>query len=36
MKSSVAAKPLAQIETPLLAIAVAQSTSLPASLADLP
>jgi len=35
MKSSVAAKPLAQIETPLLAIAVAQGTSLPASLADL-
>jgi len=35
MKSSVAAKPLAQVETPLLAIAVPQSTSLPASLADL-
>jgi len=35
MKSSVAAKPLAQIETPLLAIAVAQGTSLPASLAEL-
>ena len=35
MKSSVAATPLAQVETPLLAIAVPQSTSLPASLADL-
>jgi leucyl aminopeptidase len=35
MKSSVAAKPLAQIETPLLAVAVPQGTSLPASLADL-
>jgi leucyl aminopeptidase len=35
MKSSVAAKPLAQVETPLLAVAVPQGTSLPASLADL-
>ncbi len=35
MKSTVAAKPLAQVETPLLAIAVSQGTSLPASLADL-
>ena len=35
MKSSVAAKPLAQVETPLLAVAVAQGTSLPASLTDL-
>ena len=35
MKSSVAAKPLAQVETPLLAVAVAQGTTLPASLADL-
>jgi len=35
MKSSVATKPLAQIETPLLAIAVPQGTTLPASLADL-
>jgi leucyl aminopeptidase len=35
MKSSVAAKPLAQIETPLLGIAVPQGTTLPASLADL-
>jgi leucyl aminopeptidase len=35
MKSSVTAKPLAQIETPLLAIAVPQGTTLPASLADL-
>ena len=35
MKSSVAAKPLAQIETPLLAVAVLQGTTLPASLADL-
>ena len=35
MKSSVAATPLAQVETPLLAIAVPQSTSRPASLADL-
>ena len=35
MKSSIAAKPLAQIETPLLAVAVAQGTSLSASLGDL-
>ena len=35
MKSTIAAKPLAQVETPLLAIAVAQGTTLPASLADL-
>src|SRR5882672_3680755 len=35
MKSTVAAKPLAQVETPLLAVAVPQGTSLPASLADL-
>ncbi len=35
MKSTVAAKPLAQVETPLLAVAVPQGTTLPASLADL-
>ena len=35
MKSTIAAKPLAQVETPLLAIAVPQGTTLPASLADL-
>ena len=35
MKSSVTAKPLAQVETPLLAVAVPQGASLPASLADL-
>jgi leucyl aminopeptidase len=35
VKSTIAAKPLAQVETPLLAIAVAQGTTLPASLADL-
>jgi len=35
MKSTVAATPLAQVETPLLAVAVSQGTSLPASLADL-
>ena len=35
MKSTIAAKPLAQIETPLLAVAVPQGTALPASLADL-
>ena len=35
MKSTIAAKPLAQIETPLLAVAVPQGTTLPASLADL-
>ena len=35
MKSTIAAKPLAQVETPLLAVAVPQGTSLPASLADL-
>jgi leucyl aminopeptidase len=35
MKSTVAAKPLGQVETPLLAVAVPQGTSLPASLADL-
>ena len=35
MKSSVAAKPLAQVETPLRAVAVPQGTTLPASLADL-
>ncbi len=35
MKSSVVAKPLAQVETPLLAVAVPQGASLPASLAGL-
>ena len=35
MKSSVTTQPLAGVETPLLAIAVPQGTSLPASLADL-
>ncbi len=35
MKSSVAATPLAQVETPLLAVAVPQGTSLPASLSSL-
>jgi leucyl aminopeptidase len=35
MKSTVAAKPLAQVESPLLAVAVPQGASLPASLADL-
>jgi leucyl aminopeptidase len=35
MKSTVAAKPLSQVETPLLAVAVPQGTNLPASLADL-
>ena len=35
MKSSVTAKPLAQVETPLLAVAVPQGSSLPASLVDL-
>lgn len=35
MKSALVAKPLAQVETPLLAVALAQGSSLPASLADL-
>ena len=35
MKSTIAAKPLAQVETPLLAVAVPQGTTLPASLAEL-
>jgi leucyl aminopeptidase len=35
MKSTVAGKPLAQVETPLLAVAVPQGTTLPASLGDL-
>jgi leucyl aminopeptidase len=35
VKSTIAAKPLAQVETPLLAVAVPQGTTLPASLADL-
>jgi leucyl aminopeptidase len=35
MKSTVAAKPLAQIEAPFFAVAVPQGTSLPPSLADL-
>ena len=35
MKSTVAAKPLAQVETPLLAVAVPQGTGLPVSLAEL-
>ncbi|HEV8266361.1 MAG TPA: leucyl aminopeptidase [Gemmatimonadales bacterium] len=35
MKSAVAAKAIAQFETPLLAVAVPEGTSLPASLADL-
>ena len=35
MKSTVSAKPLAQIETPLLAVAVSLGSNLPASLAEL-
>jgi leucyl aminopeptidase len=35
VKSTIAAKPLAQVETPLLAVAVAQGTNLSASLGDL-
>jgi leucyl aminopeptidase len=35
MKSSTTAKPLAQVETPLLAVAVPQGAPLPASLAEL-
>ena len=35
MKSTIAAQPLAQVETPLLAIAVPQGTALPSSLAEL-
>jgi leucyl aminopeptidase len=35
MNSAIAAQPLAQVETPLLAVAVPQGTSFPGSLADL-
>ncbi|HEY3279224.1 MAG TPA: leucyl aminopeptidase [Gemmatimonadales bacterium] len=35
MNSAIAAKPLAQVETPLLAVAVPQGASFPGSLADL-
>jgi hypothetical protein len=35
MNSAIAAQPLAQVETPLLAVAVAAGSALPPSLADL-